>query len=378
MVTSFPPRKQTTTMLRLLILSLIMIFSLLLQNASAIQNSHDNKRFETKKNGHFSFFKSRNLTAFLPLSKPAMIRMNKQQGSDLEYITNSFCSSPPMGVNRLSPSLNKGKHEATTSFLLSASRRGGGGEDKHIQSNDEDNSRSKLKKNIGIVITLSSIVTLFLLNRDALATFNFKEELAKQLDELSSMGRRGLITYILGFMLWELVVGVTTPVETAAGMAFGFKNGVIVNAIGKTSGAIGAFLLGRFVLRDYVTKKLEDNEYMDLVKDSIIKRPIRVALIWRFSFLPEQIKNFGLAILPVKTWQFVSAVLLHGFPFTLLWTFMGNEIGMVVKGVLAQPSKILKILTAAVYVFGFFISPSMVGLWIKGLRDEKLKRLKKS
>mmetsp|Transcript_10249 Transcript_10249/g.15403 ORF Transcript_10249/g.15403 Transcript_10249/m.15403 type:complete len:196 (+) Transcript_10249:1083-1670(+) len=188
------------------------------------------------------------------------------------------------------------------------------------------------------------------------------------------MGTKGIVLYVFAFMAWELIVGVTTPVETAAGMAFGMKNGVIANAIGKTSGAILAFLLGRFVLRDYVTMKLKDNEYMDLVKDSIAKRPVRVALVWRFSPLPEQIKNFGLAILPVKTWQFTVAVLSHGFPFTLLWTFMGNEMGLLVKGLVDGPSKVLKILIAGVYVLGFFVSPSLVGLWVKGLRDEKMKR----
>jgi uncharacterized membrane protein YdjX (TVP38/TMEM64 family) len=241
------------------------------------------------------------------------------------------------------------------------------------ENNEEVNKTSKTKK-IGIAITMALLVTLITLNKDTISAFDFKGELAKQLDVLSSMGTKGLVTFIFAFMTWELVVGVTTPIETAAGMAFGFKKAVLANAIGKTSGAILAFVLGRYVLKDYVTQKLEGNEYMDLVKDSITKNPIRVALIWRFSFLPEQIKNFGLAILPVKIWQFITAVLLHGFPFTLLWSFMGNEMGLVVRGIVDKPSKILKVLIAGVYVMGFFVSPSLVGLWVKGLRDEKLKR----
>lgn len=159
-------------------------------------------------------------------------------------------------------------------------------------------------------------------------------------------------------------------------MAFGLRNGIAANAIGKSSGAIVAFLLGRFVLRGVVEKKLEGNEYLSLVQDSIVKNPIRVALIWRFSFLPEQMKNFGLAVLPVKIWQFVCALLLHGFPFTLLWTFLGNEMGLIVRGVVDSPSRTLKILMSWVYIFGFFISPSLVGFWIKGLRDGKIQKEK--
>jgi uncharacterized membrane protein YdjX (TVP38/TMEM64 family) len=206
--------------------------------------------------------------------------------------------------------------------------------------------------------------------------FDFKTVLREKLDILSNLGTPGLILYTVSFMIWEMTVGVTTPVETAAGMAFGLEKGIIANAIGKTSGAILAFLMGRYLVRDYVTKKLEGNEYMDLVQHSITKHPIRVSLIWRFSFLPEFMKNFGLAVLPVKTWQFMSAVLIHGFPFTVLWTFLGKEMGLVVRGVVAQPSRVLKMMITGVYIFGFFISPSMVGLWVKGLRDEKQRREK--
>ena len=187
----------------------------------------------------------------------------------------------------------------------------GGASDQNNVPNIEDAPPSKLKK---IVLpTILSALTIFLaLNRRAIAAYNFKEELASGLDALAGLGTPGLVMYIFAFMFWEITVGVTTPVETAAGMAFGLKKGIMANAIGKTCGAVIAFLLGRYVLKDLVEKKLEGNELMELVQDSIIKNPVRVALIWRFSFLPEQIKNFGLAVLPLKTWQFISAVLMHG------------------------------------------------------------------
>ena len=53
---------------------------------------------------------------------------------------------------------------------------------------------------------------------------------------------------------------------------------------------------------------------------------------------------------------------------------MGNEMGLLVRGVLTSPSRTLKIMMSGVYVFGFFISPSLVGLWVKGLRDAKMKK----
>jgi len=250
----------------------------------------------------------------------------------------------------------------------------GGSTENNPTEKQTDQQASNLKKII-IPTILSAVAITLALNRKTISAFNFKHELAAALDSLSALGTPGILMYIFAFMLWEITIGVTTPVETAAGMAFGLKNGIIANAVGKTSGAVIAFLLGKYVFKDFVEKKLEGNELMELVKDSIVKNPVRVSLIWRFSFLPEQIKNFGLAVLPVKTWQFISAVLMHGFPFTVLWTFVGNEMGLIVRGVMDSPSRTLKILISGVYVFGFFVSPSMVGLWVKGLRDEKMKKV---
>eukprot|EP00593_Proboscia_inermis_P017119 CAMPEP_0171305612 /NCGR_PEP_ID=MMETSP0816-20121228/15498_1 /TAXON_ID=420281 /ORGANISM="Proboscia inermis, Strain CCAP1064/1" /LENGTH=242 /DNA_ID=CAMNT_0011786593 /DNA_START=160 /DNA_END=888 /DNA_ORIENTATION=- len=192
-----------------------------------------------------------------------------------------------------------------------------------------------------------------------------------QLDRLSEMGIPGLIAYSVAFAVWEITVGVTTPVETAAGMAFGVKRGIIASASGKIGGAITAYFLGRYILRDYVKLKLEKNEMMELVKKSIETNPLRVALIWRFSCLPEFVKNFGLSILPLKSTHFIAAAFLHGFPFTCLWTCLGAEAGLLARGVVTKPSRALQTMIGGVYIFGFIVSPAVVGLWVKGLKDQQ-------
>jgi Uncharacterized conserved protein len=269
----------------------------------------------------------------------------------------------------------KNIHETNKKLII---LKGGSNDNNSAPNNNKSNESQfilRLKKAVLPVIISALVITFGFYYKDAI-TFDLREEIAIRLDSLAALGTPGVIIYTLAFILWELTVGVTTPVETAAGMAFGLKNGLIANAVGKTSGAILAFLLGRHVLKGFVQKKLEGNELMELVQDSIAKNPIKVALIWRLSFLPEQVKNFGLAVLPVKTWHFIAAIMIHGLPFTLLWTFLGNEMGLIVRGVMDSPSRLLKMLLAGVYVFGFFISPTMVGLWIKSLRDEKMKKEK--
>jgi uncharacterized membrane protein YdjX (TVP38/TMEM64 family) len=252
------------------------------------------------------------------------------------------------------------------------------------QSNDNESvadggNEDAKKKKIRNALVAVSVLSMVVWKKDFLigalqsikGDFDLKQFLIDKLDTLAGYGNTGLVVYTIVFALYEILVGMTTPVETAAGMAFGVKNGIICNAIGKMGGAVLAFLIGRFLLFDYFTEKLEGNEMMELVQESIQENPIRVALIWRFSFLPEQIKTFGLSVLPVSLLHYVTAVVLHGFPFTCLWTAMGAEAGALARGTVTSPSNVFKVLVVGIQIFGFFISPTMVGLWVKSLKDRQ-------
>jgi uncharacterized membrane protein YdjX (TVP38/TMEM64 family) len=169
------------------------------------------------------------------------------------------------------------------------------------------------------------------------------------LDRLNDAGLKGQITYTFCLLLWTMTVGMTTPVETAAGIAFGVQKGIICNAIGKIGGAVLSFLIGRHFLYKYVHRQLEDNELLGLVEESIQEHPFAVSLMMRFSPLPEAAKNFGLSTLKVPARWFAVAVLLHGLTFTCLWTCLGAETASVMRG--GVPSKTLKVLMTGVSWF---------------------------
>jgi uncharacterized membrane protein YdjX (TVP38/TMEM64 family) len=153
-------------------------------------------------------------------------------------------------------------------------------------------------------------------------------------DGLSRSGKWGMATYAFGFTLWTMTVGVTTPIETAAGMAFPLRTAMLLSTIGKVGGAVLQYALAKYLFSDYARRKMDGNEWMDKIDASFRSRPYGVALIWRFSPLPEFVKNVGPALVPgLKTRYQVLAILTHGLPFTALWSCMGNEAAIVARGV---------------------------------------------
>lgn len=197
------------------------------------------------------------------------------------------------------------------------------------------------------------------------------EWLLAALDKLGAAGVAGLVAYAVLFLLWEMTLGITTPVETAAGMAFGIQGGILASGAGKILGSWLTFVLARYAFADAVREKVKDNELLGLMEESIRETPLKVALLCRFSPLPELVKNAGMGVMPVPNAAFLTSILLHGFSFTCLWTCMGAETARVLRGF--PPSRALKLLLTGATWIGFG-APVLIGLWIKGLKDKQKAR----
>lgn len=195
---------------------------------------------------------------------------------------------------------------------------------------------------------------------------DLKVALASVLDGLSQSGIKGMVVYTLLFTLWTMTVGCTSPIETAAGMAFPLKKSIPLSATGKICGAFFQYALAKYLFSDYARKKLENNKWIDKINASFQHHPFRVALIWRFSPLPEFVKNIGPALVPtLRTRYEILAILTHGLPFSILWSCIGHEAALVAGG--GQASLFLKRMVAVISAVGLVVSPTLFGLWLKGL-----------
>ena len=222
--------------------------------------------------------------------------------------------------------------------------------------------------------------------------------------------------YALGMTFWELVGLSTIPVETAAGMVFGWPWGAVASAMGKLCGASLAFWIGQGQLRTYVQTKVQHNPLCQLLAESHAHpqqqqqqtqqppnrqqqeqqqrwhHPLQTALLMKFSCFPETIKNFGTAaLLPtVHYGWFLLATAFHGIMFTMLWTWLGVETsqslgasttttattaatkaaGASTSAVTATTSRGLQLALTFTLFLGLVVSPASMAWWIRDLRRQ--------
>mmetsp|Transcript_32205 Transcript_32205/g.94797 ORF Transcript_32205/g.94797 Transcript_32205/m.94797 type:complete len:334 (-) Transcript_32205:1933-2934(-) len=199
---------------------------------------------------------------------------------------------------------------------------------------------------------------------------------AKLLDTLTDVnkngGPRGLGLYMVFLSLWAACGLTTLPVESSAGMAFGWRKGLLMNVMGKMSGSLLAYGIGRIFLEEYVVSSLEGkNEVFGLVETAVAQKPYRTSVLVRLFPFPELVKNLGLSILPpVQLGVFLAATFTHTFPFTLLWTYLGCDTVAHMRDASLAPNRVLAAVLVAVTAFGVFGSPALAALFVRSMKLE--------
>lgn len=195
------------------------------------------------------------------------------------------------------------------------------------------------------------------------------------LRDLNSLPKQYSYTaYALGMAIWEMIGLSTIPVETAAGMVFGW-HGFLLSGIGKLLGAVAAFLVGRGFLANFIQEKLSGNSVIQLLDDVAEDSPLAVLMLLKASCFPENIKNFGSALLqPIKLWMFTLGTVIHGWLFSALWTYLGVDAALRLETPALPLDVRLQFFLSLALVNGFVISPLSMAYGVKALRSSASKK----
>lgn len=258
-------------------------------------------------------------------------------------------------------------------------QRGGASQTGSVQ--EKSASNQKLKMGIAAGAGVTSLWLLWTFREHWMGIFNKDKLQAKTLDTLHGLNAlpkyHSFTVYVLGMAVWEALGLSTIPVETAAGMVFGW-NGFFLSAGGKLLGAVLAFCLARYgIFADWIQRRLSGNSFLELVHDSAESNPLTVTVLMKFSCFPETIKNYGSAILkPIRLWMFVFATMFHGWTFSALWTYLGVDTAMRLEDHSIPADTTLQTLLSLALINGVVVSPLSMAYWVKNLKlhaknDEK-------
>ena len=139
---------------------------------------------------------------------------------------------------------------------------------------------------------------------------------------VSGLGTVGLIVYGL-FYIAATVLFVPGAITTiGSGFLFGLWWGTLVVNISATIGAACAFLIARYLARNWVRAKAEQNAKFHAIDKAIGKQGGKIVGLLRLSpALPFSHYLYGLTA--VKFWPYVIATWLGTLPGTVMFVYLG-------------------------------------------------------
>lgn len=110
-----------------------------------------------------------------------------------------------------------------------------------------------------------------------------------------------------------------------AGFVFGLPVGIVIVSVSSTLGASAAFLIGRYLVRDWVEGRLSSMPRFAALDRAIGERGALIVLLTRLSpVFPFNLLNYGLGVTRVKFLHYVVASWLGMLPATGLYVYLGS------------------------------------------------------
>ena len=174
---------------------------------------------------------------------------------------------------------------------------------------------------LGILVILG-YVYLWPLLKPYYAIISDKEKLS---GIFRAAGNWAPIVYTLLEVAQVLTIFWPVPLEIVGGFLFGLPLGMVYSMIGLTTGAVLAFLLGRWLERTYLSRIIDPEKLKSFRK--LMKREGALAafIIFLVPGVPKDFASYvlGFTSLPLKF--FIVAVAVFRLPSTFLLTLQGAE-----------------------------------------------------
>ena len=142
---------------------------------------------------------------------------------------------------------------------------------------------------------------------------------------IRAAGNWAPIVYILLEAAQVLTMFWPVPLELAGGFLFGLSLGMVYSMIGLTSGAVLAFLLGRWLERTYLSRMIDPGKLQSFRK--LMKREGALAafIIFLVPGVPKDFVSYVLGFTKLSLKFFVVAVAIFRLPSTFLLTLQGAQ-----------------------------------------------------
>ena len=178
--------------------------------------------------------------------------------------------------------------------------------------------KSSLLKLVVLILIAVGLTT-------AITLLPMKEYLIVALDWTANLGPLGPIVVILFYIVACIFLIPGSLLTIGAGFLFGVGWGTVTVSIGSVIGAAAAFLIGRTLARDWISKKVAHNPTFNSIDEAVGKEGFKLVFLLRLSpVFPFTIINYALGLTKVSFSKYFFASWIGMLPGTLMYVYFGS------------------------------------------------------
>ena len=187
-----------------------------------------------------------------------------------------------------------------------------------------------------VILLAVAVAALILLGRH----FHLAELFSAMLDRIRQMGALAPVLFIVLYILGAVLFVPGSVLTIGAGVLFGLLWGSIYVSIGATIGATAAFLIGRYVARDWVRRQLESNRKFTAIDQAVGREGWKIVLMTRLSpVFPFNLLNYAFGLTAVRLRDYLLATWIGIMPGSVLYVYIGSLGGTLASSSSQSPAR---------------------------------------
>lgn len=144
-------------------------------------------------------------------------------------------------------------------------------------------------------------------------------------DLIANAGAAGPALFVAAYVAATVLFIPGSLLTVAAGFLYGPLLGTALVSVASTCGAAAAFLVGRYLARPAIERRLAGNARFAAVDAALAREGPRIVLLLRLSPLfPFSLLNYGLSLTGVRFWPYVLSSWAGMLPGTVAYVALGG------------------------------------------------------
>jgi pyruvate/2-oxoglutarate dehydrogenase complex dihydrolipoamide dehydrogenase (E3) component/uncharacterized membrane protein YdjX (TVP38/TMEM64 family) len=163
----------------------------------------------------------------------------------------------------------------------------------------------------------------------AVKYFDVQDLLKEALDWIGKLGPWGPAIFVGLYVLATVFFVPGSVLTLGAGAVFGVVLGSVCVSISATLGATAAFLVGRYLARDAIARKIERNEKFAAIDRAVADEGWKIVFLTRLSpVFPFTLLNYAFGLTRVKLSHYVLASWIGMMPGTVMYVYLGSLVNV--------------------------------------------------